>query len=91
MSACCKGFAYSLARLLRPLTTGTLSDMLAIVAHDDVATVWGILGGMKHTVKADLLQDSDGGSTSALVQRSGMQNASVLTQNSARKTHRGRH
>ena len=91
MSACCRGFAYSLARLLRPLTTSTLRDMLAIVAHDDVATVWGILGSMKHTAEADLLRDSDGGSTSALAGWGSLQNASVSTRNSAHKTYGRQH
>ena len=91
MSACWRGFAYTEAQLLCALTPATLGDMLAIVAHDDVAAVDGVLGNIEDTAEADLLGHGNGDSTSALAGWGGLQNASVSTQNTAHKTHGGRH
>ena len=86
-----KGFAYALTRLLCPLAAGTLRDMLAIVAHDNVTAIKGVLSGMADTTKTDLLRDGDRGGTGTLAGGGGLQNASVSTRNSVHKTHGGRH
>ena len=91
MSTGCKRFAYALTRLLRPLTTGTLSDMLAMMADDDIATVKRVLGDVIDATETNLLRKGDGGSTGTLAPWGSLQNASVSTQNSAHKTYGRRH
>ena len=91
MSTDCKGFAYALTRLLCPLTPSTLSDILAIVAHNHPEAGGCVLVGMVDATDTDLLCEGDGGSMGTLTGRGGLQNASVLIQNSAHKTQGGRH
>ena len=82
---------YTLAGLLRSFAKSTLVDVLAIVAHDDIAAVKGILVYMVDTADTDLLGEGNKDSTSALAGWGGLQNASVSTQNSAHKTYRRQH
>ena len=74
-----KRFTYTLARLLRSFTTSTLVDLLAIVAHGDIAAVGVILVYMVDAAEADLLGEGDGNSTGTLARGGGLQNASVST------------
>ena len=86
-----RGSTYALAGLLGTFTAPALVNMLAIMAHDDVAASGGINVGMIDTADTDVLGEDGGGSTSALAGRGSLQNSSVSTQNSVHKTHRGRH
>ena len=86
-----EGSTYTLTGLLRSFTTSTFVDVLAIVAHGDIAAARFVLVYMVDTTKADLLIESERGGTGTLAGSGGLQNASVSTQNSVHKTHRGRH
>ena len=82
---------HTLAELLRPFAKSTLVNVLAIVAHDDIAAIGLVLVYMVDTTDIDLLRKGNGGRASALAGRGSLQNASVLTQNSAHKTNKRRH
>ena len=72
------------------LTSATLGNMLAIVAHNNVIAVGGVLVYMVHKAEADLLGHGDGRGTGALARRGSLQNASVSTRDSVHKTHKRR-
>ena len=86
-----EGSTYTLTGLLCSLTTSTFVDVLAIVAHGDIAAARFVLVYMVDTAKADLLRESERGGTGTLAGWGGLQNASVSTRNSVHKTHGGRH
>ena len=86
-----EGSTYTLTGLLCSFTTFTFVDVLAIVAHDDIAAVRVVLVYMVDITKADLLGESNTGNTGTLAGWGGLQNSSVSIRNSVHKTHGERH
>ena len=67
------------------LTAPGLVNMLAEVANDDVAAIWGVDVHMVDAADTDLLREGDGGDMGSLSRGSSLQNASIPHRNSARK------